>query len=76
MSLSEYCSNFKGTLNFLSELAVILDDTPVLLIDNTAAITLAENSNRMRKANNIEPRYHFVKNLVANGTVKLVKIDS
>lgn len=76
VSPSECCSDFQGTLKLLSELEIIMDDTPVLHIDNTAAITWAENSNGMRKAKHIEIRYHFVRNLVEKETVKLVNINS
>lgn len=49
--------------------------TPVLHIDSTAAITWAGNSNEMRKAEYIEIQCHFVKDLAANGTLKLVNIN-
>lgn len=76
MSLSEYSLEVLRTLHFLPELNIIMDNTPILHVDNTATINGTKNALGMRKAKHINIRYHFLKDLVANETIKLANINT
>ncbi|KAK2397262.1 hypothetical protein QL285_058855 [Trifolium repens] len=57
--------------SLLSEMSIIEDITVVLKIDNKSAINLAKNPVRHGKSKHIETRFHFLRDQVTKGRLKL-----
>lgn len=53
-----------------------LKETPVLQVDNEAAIRLAENPEFHKRTKHIRIRHFFVRELVKNGSIKIRKVSS
>lgn len=53
-----------------------LKDAPVLLVDNEAAIRLAQNPEFHRRTKHIRIRHFFVRELVTAGVMQVSKVDS
>ena len=48
----------------------------MLFVDNEAAMTIAHSESCTRRSKHIQIRYHHVRELITNKTIKLVKIDT
>jgi hypothetical protein len=57
--------------SLLSEINIIADTTVVLKIDNKSAINLAKNPVSHGKSKHIETRFHFLRDQVTKGKLKL-----
>ncbi|WJX39045.1 hypothetical protein P8452_26635 [Trifolium repens] len=57
--------------SLLSEMNIIADITVVLMIDNKSAINLAKNPVSHGKSKHIETRFHFLRDQVTKGKLKL-----
>jgi hypothetical protein len=57
--------------SLLSEMNIIADTTVVLKIDNKSAINLAKNPVSHGKSKHIETRFHFLRDQVTKGKLKL-----
>ena len=53
-----------------------LKETPILQVDNEAAIRLAENPEFHKRTKHIRIRHFFVRELVKNGNLKIRKVSS
>ncbi|WJX32793.1 hypothetical protein P8452_21078 [Trifolium repens] len=68
-SLAACQANWQQSL--LSEMNIIADTTVVLKIDNKSAINLAKNPVSHGKSKHIETRFHFLRDQVTKGKLKL-----
>lgn len=71
----EACMEGRALANVLTE---VLPKTRIDFtfgVDNQAAITLASNPTYSRKARHIELRFHYVREQVAQKTVRIWKVD-
>ena len=69
-----------GTLLFLWEILkfiVITVELPIIVhVDNTGAIFLANNKNIGQRTKHIQTRYHFVREYIEDGILKIVYVCS
>jgi hypothetical protein len=72
---SKESKNWEEAMEF--EIEALVEDEPFRIFeDNTAWIELAKESRHREKAKHINMRTHFVRELIANGTIKLEKIST
>jgi hypothetical protein len=57
--------------SLLSEIGIVEDITVVLKLDNKSAINLAKNPISHGKSKHIETRFHFLRDQVSKGKLKL-----
>ncbi|RVW25750.1 Retrovirus-related Pol polyprotein from transposon RE2 [Vitis vinifera] len=60
-----------GLFNYFRDLHITLSTTPKILCDNQSAIFMAVNLITRPRSKHIAIDYHFVRELVANGTLKV-----
>ncbi|CEG48738.1 FOG: Transposon-encoded proteins with TYA, reverse transcriptase, integrase domains in various combinations [Plasmopara halstedii] len=64
----------KAQFNILSEIFPSMHVRPVIGIDNSAAHVMATSPTYSRRTRHIELRWHFVRDQVQRGLIKLVKV--
>lgn len=55
----------------LEEMTGIVVPTPVIKMDNTAAIALAKNPGDHKRSKHIDVKFHFTRECVEHGDIKL-----
>ena len=70
------CAKELVWLKTLFEGIVQLKDLPVLMVDNEAAIKLAQNPEFHKRTKHIRIRHFFVRELVLEGEIVIEKVDS
>ncbi|CAL1375374.1 unnamed protein product [Linum trigynum] len=75
-SMSEVSSEIVWLRRLLAELGVTCQDPVRLYVDNTSAICIATNPVLHDRTKHIEVHVHYVRQLVAEGTVELTYITS
>jgi hypothetical protein len=50
--------------------------TPVLIVDNKSAIALAENPVLHDRSKHIDTKYHFIRDCVVGGQIKLKHVET
>jgi KUP system potassium uptake protein len=75
MALSSTTQEAKFLLNLLSDLNISVQ-TAELRSDNQCAIALSKNPVSHKRSKHIDIRYHYVREQVLNGTIKLQYIPS
>ena len=73
MAIAEAAKELIWLKNFLSELGMKQEDC-VLHCDNQSAVHLAKNPVFHSRTKHIQMRYHFIRELIADGTLNLKKI--
>ena len=82
IALSSIVTECKWIINWFSEASKIVQQQfklslpAIINIDNTAAIQIASNDSHHNKTKHINLRYHFVRNEVYYGTIKLKWIST
>ena len=70
-SLAVAIADIAWTVQLLRDLHITLSTTPKILCDNQSAIFMAVNLITRPRSKHIAIDYHFVRELVANGTLKV-----
>nr|GEX14635.1 retrovirus-related Pol polyprotein from transposon TNT 1-94 [Tanacetum cinerariifolium] len=73
MAIAEAAKELIWLKNFLSKLGMQQEDY-VLYCDNQSAVRLAKNPVFHSRTKHIQMRYHFIRELINNGTLNLKKI--
>jgi hypothetical protein len=76
IALSEVAKEVLWIQILLTEMKFVENEPFRIFEDNTACIELAKESRHREKAKHINMRTHFVRELIANGTITLVKIST
>ena len=76
VALSELARTIASQRTFLTELGFPPAGPTVIFEDNKSAINLAVRPTVPRRSKHIHLRHHFIKDLILNGTVHVVYIDT
>ena len=66
----------KLNFQFISEIKCCRDNSVILHVDNLGSIALAQNPVNHQRSKHIDIKYHFIRNEISEGIVKLHYIPS
>ena len=76
IALSETCAEILFIKQVLEFLNVKIKFPIIVHVDNTGAIYLANNQSMGQRTKHVDVRYHFVREFVEDGMVKIVFVKS
>ena len=76
VSLSEATKEVKFVFMLLETMGVKVELPIVVRLDNMAAIFMAETANASNRTRHIDVRYHFVRNYVEDGFIKIIFVTT
>jgi hypothetical protein len=76
VAVSEVCTEIIFIRQVLNFMGIVVDYPILVFVDNIGAIYLASNSATSQRSRHIDVRYHYVREYVEDGTVKIVFVRS
>jgi hypothetical protein len=74
--LSEAAKDFKFVLKILHSLGVEMELPIIIYEDNVGAIFISENISATSRTRHVDARYHFVREFIVDGLIKIVFVMS
>ena len=71
VALSEAAREVQWTRHFLEELDIMSDEPTTIFEDNQGTIAFASSQKALRRMKHIDVKYHFVKKLIEERTIRL-----
>ncbi len=76
VSISELAKEILFVKQVLEEMGIELEYPIVIEVDNVGAIYLANNHTTSQRTKHVDTRYHFVRNYIEDGILKVVFVRS
>jgi len=76
VSISELAKEILFVKQVLEEMGIELEYPIVIEVDNVGAIYLANNHTTSQRTKHVDTRYHFVRNYIEDGILKIVFVRS
>ena len=76
VALSEVVATIKFIVQLLSDMEIQVELPIKVYVDNVGAIFLANNQTTSDRTKHVDVRYHFIREYIENGTVKILFIRS
>jgi Reverse transcriptase (RNA-dependent DNA polymerase) len=75
-ALSEAAKEIKFLIQVLESMGVKLELPVIVNVDNVGAIFMAENSTATSRTRHVDTRYHFIRELIEDGIIKIIFVRS
>jgi hypothetical protein len=75
-ALSDAAKDIKFILQVLESLGIQVEKPIIVHIDNVGAIFVTENASATKHTRHIDARYHFVREYIIDGTIKIIFVKS
>jgi hypothetical protein len=71
IALSEVSREVLWTRHFLEEIDIVYDEPTTIFEDNQGTIAFATNQKSLRRMKHIDVKFHFIRNLIEEGVIRL-----